>query len=73
MRIPWLANYASHFFISFILSPLLMVPMTKLNRHLLEWRKSRGRDIEEEEKYETESGMISLRPVRPDDQASTNH
>lgn len=46
--------------------PLLMVPMTLLNKRLLAWRKSRGRDIEDEEKYEIgETGFISLRP-RPD-------
>ena len=37
----------------------------KLNRSLLEWRKARGRDIEVEERYESDRidhGMISLRP-----------
>jgi hypothetical protein len=46
-----------------VLVPLLMMPMTLLNKHLLAWRKQRGRDIEEEEKYEREgAGIISLRP-----------
>lgn len=46
-----------------VLVPLLMVPMGLLNERLLAWRKERGRDIEEEEKYEREgAGIISIRP-----------
>ena len=48
------------------LVPLLMPLMNLLNKRLLAWRKTRGRDIAEEEKYEVgETGIISLRP-RPD-------
>lgn len=33
------------------------------NQRIRAWRKARGRDIEEEEKYENvETGIISLRP-----------
>jgi hypothetical protein len=47
----------------FVLVPLLMIPMALFNERLLAWRKTRGRDIEEEEKYENEdAGLISLRP-----------
>ena len=44
-----------------VLAPLLLLPLAALNKHLLAWRKARGRDIEEEEKYEHD-GVISLRP-----------
>jgi len=44
-----------------VLAPLLLLPLAVLNKHLLAWRKARGRDIEEEEKYEHD-GVISLRP-----------
>ena len=46
-----------------VLMPLLVVALTPLNKRLLAWRKARGRDIEEEEKYEREgAGIISIRP-----------
>lgn len=45
------------------LFPLLMIPLAFLNKHLLAWRKTRGRDIEDEEQYEVDSiDIISLRP-----------
>lgn len=51
------------FLVFLVLVPLLMIPMTLLNQRLLTWRKARGRDIEEEEKFENEdAGIISLRP-----------
>ena len=49
--------------VGFILVPILAVPLTLLNKQLLAWRKARGRDIEDEERYENEdAGIISLRP-----------
>jgi len=46
-----------------VLVPLLMVPLAILNKRLLAWRKTRGRDIEDEEQYEVGSiDIISLRP-----------
>ena len=49
--------------VGFVLVPILMVPLTFLNKPLLAWRKQRGRDIEDEERYEDDaSGIISLRP-----------
>ena len=44
-----------------LLVPVLMLPLTLLNKHLLAWRKARGRDIADEERYEHD-GVISLRP-----------
>jgi hypothetical protein len=44
-----------------VLAPVLMVPLTLVNKYLLAWRKARGRDIEDEERYEHD-GVISLRP-----------
>ena len=54
----------SHVFGGLLLTPLLLVLLTPVNKYLLAWRKARGRDIEEEEKYEHD-GVISLRP-RPE-------
>ena len=51
------------FVIYLVLMPLLLVPMTAVNKRLLAWRKARGRDIEDEERYEIEgTDVISLRP-----------
>ena len=47
------------FVIYLVLMPLLTVAMTLLNKRLLAWRKPRGRDLEEEARYEIEE---SLRP-----------
>jgi hypothetical protein len=47
---------------TFLIASLLTTVLTPLNRRLLAWRKSRGRDIEEEERYESDHGMISLTP-----------
>lgn len=41
---------------------VLSVVLTPLNKRILEWRKAHGRDIEEEERYETDQGMIRLTP-----------
>ena len=54
----------SHLFAGLFFAPVLVVLLTPLNKYLLAWRKARGRDIEEEEKYERD-GVISLRP-RPE-------
>ena len=45
---------------SFVAAGVLTAVLTPLNRRLLDWRKARGRDIEAEERYESNSGMISL-------------
>jgi hypothetical protein len=61
------SGIVSHLVASLILAPILLIPLARLNRPLLAWRKERGRDIEEEEKHEiVESDIISLRP-RSDD------
>ena len=53
------------FVIYLVLMPLLSIGLTPLNRRLLAWRKARGRDIEEEEKYEIEEAdVISLRRTK---------
>jgi hypothetical protein len=45
-----------------VLTPLLMIPLIPLNRKLLAWRKQRGRDIEEEQRFEIDgTDFISLR------------
>lgn len=51
----------SPLFAGLFLAPVLLAPLTLMNKYLLAWRKARGRDIEEEEKYEHD-GVISLRP-----------
>ena len=56
-------GFVIHVMAGLFLAPLIALPLTMLNRHLLAFRKARGRDIEEEEKYEhEETGIISLRP-----------
>ena len=55
------------FVIYLVLMPLLSLAMTPLNNRLLEWRKARGRDLEEEGKHEIEGAdIISLR-ARPEE------
>jgi hypothetical protein len=55
------------FLIYLVLMQLLSLAMAPLNKRLLAWRKARGRDLDEEGKYEIEgAGIISLRP-RPEE------
>jgi hypothetical protein len=62
------SGFVSHAVGSLILSPVLALVLTRLNRPLLKWRKTRGRDIEEEEKHEIgDSDVISLRLGLSDD------
>lgn len=58
VSIPWTL---SPLFAGLVLVPVLLVPLALINKHLLRWRKARGRDIEDEERYEHD-GVISLRP-----------
>lgn len=51
----------SPLFAGLFLAPVLLVPLTFMNKYLLAWRKARGQDVEEEEKYEHD-GIIGLRP-----------
>ena len=55
-------TFGSPLVASFVLAPLLMLILTPFNQRLREWRKTQGRDIELEERYETEYGMIRLTP-----------
>src|ERR1043165_4994560 len=67
-----LIGLVSPLFASIIIVPLLIIPLTALNQYILAWRKARGRDIEEEEKYEfEESDMISLRPRQSHEKSSS--
>jgi hypothetical protein len=64
-RIPMI-GLVSHLIYALILAPVLMIPLSKINRRLLDSRKGRGRDIEAEERHENlEAGIISLRPIQP--------
>jgi hypothetical protein len=64
LRIPF---GLSPFVIFWVLGPLLMIPLTPLNRKLLAWRKQRGRDIEAEERFEIDgTDFISLRQQTSD-------
>jgi hypothetical protein len=57
---------------SFIIVPVLLIPLTAINQRILAWRKQHGRDIELEEKHEfDDSGIISLRPRQPHEHSST--
>jgi hypothetical protein len=53
------------FFGVLLLAPILYAMLTPLNNRLRQRRKEQGRDIEEEERYETEDGMIRLTPNEP--------
>ena len=65
-------GYVSPLIASFIIVPLLLIPLTALNQYLLSWRKAHGRDIEEEEKHEfDEADIISLRPRQSHEHSST--
>jgi len=62
IRLP-LIGIVSPLVASFIIVPILLIPLTALNQYVLAWRKKHGRDIEEEEKHEfAESDIISLKP-----------
>ncbi len=43
-----------------VFMPIIAFVLNPLNQKLRKWRKKRGRDIEEEEKYETASGFIKF-------------
>lgn len=62
VRKPFLDRRIAAYILLLIFSPIIHIPLYALNRHVLKWRLGRGRDILEEEKYETESGFISLKP-----------
>lgn len=47
---------------SFIGAGVITLILTPVNRRILDWRKTRGRDIEAEERHESDHGMISLTP-----------
>jgi hypothetical protein len=68
-----LIGFVSPIVASLIIMPLLLIPLTALNQYILAWRKSHGRDIEEEEKHEfSESDIISLRPRQSHETPSTH-
>jgi hypothetical protein len=67
-----LVGVVSPLIASFMLVPLLLIPLTAINQYILVWRKARGRDIEEEEKHEfEEADIISLRPRQSHEHSST--
>ena len=71
IRLPFI-GYVSPLIASFIIVPILLIPLTALNQHILQWRKAHGRDIETEEKHEfDEADIISLRPRQPHEHSST--
>jgi hypothetical protein len=45
-----------------ILGPVVAIILNPVNQKIRLWRKKRGRDIEAEERHETESGFIKLTP-----------
>lgn len=54
--------------IALVFALIVLTILTLLNRRILDWRKAGGRDIEEEERYESDHGMISLTPKDKDSQ-----
>lgn len=66
------SGIAAHLLASLAILPLLILPLSAINRRLLSWRKERGRDIEEEEKHEfDDADIISLRPRQSHETSST--
>jgi hypothetical protein len=65
IKIPGLVSLSSPFLVAWALSPLILVLLYPLNEKVKIWRKARGRDIDEEERYETPDGMIKLTPNEP--------
>lgn len=49
-----------------ILAVSVVTMLTLLNPRILSWRKARGRDIKDEERYESDHGMIGLIPKDKD-------
>ena len=71
IRLPFI-GFVSPLIASFIIVPILIIPLTALNQYILQWRKAHGRDIETEEKHEfDEADIISLRPRQPHEHSST--
>jgi hypothetical protein len=67
-----LVGFVSPMIASFIIVPLLVIPLTAINQRILAWRKAQGRDIEAEEKHEfDDADLISLRPRQPHEHSST--
>ena len=67
-----LVGFVSPMIASFILVPLLLIPLTAINQRILACRKAHGRDIEAEEKHEfDDADIISLRPRQPHEHSST--
>lgn len=60
LRIPYI-DFLIFKVIEFVIfAPIVAVILFPINQRVRLWRKSRGRDIEAEEKYESKSGFISL-------------
>jgi hypothetical protein len=65
-------GFVSPLIASFMLVPLLIVPLAAVNHYILAWRKAHGRDIEAEERHEfDDADIISLRPRQPHEHSST--
>jgi hypothetical protein len=60
-------------FVVVILVIAIEVPLFLLNSKILDWRRSRGRDVEEEERYETEGGFITLHTNAKRDELLSRH
>lgn len=58
----FMTSVGSHLLASFVIFPILLIVLTPLNDRVRQWRKDNGRDIAEEERYETDHGMIRLTP-----------
>jgi len=65
---PYLANDSRAIvgLVAVFFALIVLTILTLLNRRVLDWRKVEGRDIEEEERYESDHGMISLTPKDKD-------
>ena len=62
IKIGIVANLSSPLIASFVIAPLLLILLFPINNKFRDWRKKNGRDIDAEERHETEYGMTKLTP-----------
>ncbi|MBK9216111.1 MAG: hypothetical protein IPM59_11020 [Chloracidobacterium sp.] len=56
----------AHLIVLIVIGPVVFAFLTPINNRLREVRKAHGRDIELEERHESEAGVISIRPHEAD-------
>ncbi len=62
LAVPFSLDLVTSPLVSAGLGFVIGLALTPINKRIRQWRKTRGRDIDEEERYESDHGMISLTP-----------